>query len=389
MRVIQWIKNILFYLFLFILIYVFGFSIYAHFNLNSLELTPPKEAYDPICKNSSVLPVDESKKVVRVLFISGGGISGLIPLTYLNYIEKKTNKKSVELFDVFSGTSTGGIIVSSLNIPDAQGRPKFTAENIMDVYIKFSSDVMTPPKVRNYLTLNGLLGPQLDITLLHNKLSEYFKLARFKSLIRPTFLSTFNMNNARLEYLNQNTCKHGFKFGEFYISDMITANCAAPALFSSVTFKNPLRNRKISYIDAAIMSNNAFPFVFQKLVKTYPNAEKFVILYLDTGNYHISSMQLNKKNFNRWGYLQWVQPLINILFKSQTKLIHQGIIYLLDYFPKSKISYHYFSSPIKSDPFDTSNKNIQFILKEAQADLKAHQKEVDQTINELLIVTPT
>jgi len=384
MIVIKWLKNILFYLFLFILIYVLCFSIYAHFNVNSLELTPPKTAFDPVCQPNNLLPVDKNKKVVSILFVSGGGISGIVPLTYLNYIEKKTNKKISELFDVFSGTSTGSIIVSSLNIPDEKGHSKFTSENILNIYIKFSADVMRKDNVRQFLTLNGMLGPHLDINLLHNKLKKYFGNTQFKSLVRPTYVSSFNMNTAKIEFFNYNTCRNHFNYGEFYIADLIAANCAAPALFSAVTFNNPLLHKKVSYIDSAVISNNSFPFVFRQLLKTYPNAKKYIILYLDTGNFHISSLNLDRKRFDRWGYLNWVHPLIQILFESQSKQIHQGIIYLLEFFPKNKIAYHYFTSNSKANAFDTSKENIAFILNEAQVSLKQHQDELDEAIYELL-----
>lgn len=321
---------------------------------------------------------------MSILFVSGGGVSGIIPLTYLNYIEKKTHQKVSDLFDVFSGTSTGSIIVSSLNIPDEHGNAKYSSENILNIYIKFSAEVMRKNNVRQFLTLNGLIGPHLDINLLHNKLKKYFSNTQFKSLIRPTYLSSFNMNTAKIEFFNYNTCRNHFNYGEFYIADLIAANCAAPGLFSAVSFKNPLLQENIIYIDSAVISNNSFPFVFRQLLNTYPNAKKYIILYLDTGNFHISSLNLDRKRFDRWGYLDWVGPLIDMLFESQSKQIHQGIIYLLEFFPKNKIAYHYFTSNSKANAFDTSKENIAFILDEAQESLKENQDELDQAIDELL-----
>ena len=88
MRIIQWIKNILFYVFLFVLVFALGYSIYAHLYLNTLELTPPTSAYHPPCHGDALFTINDKQKVVKVLLISGGGLSGIIPLTYLSYIEK-------------------------------------------------------------------------------------------------------------------------------------------------------------------------------------------------------------------------------------------------------------------------------------------------------------
>ncbi len=50
----------------------------------------------------------------RILFLDGGGVRGLVQMTVLREIERRTGKKIVELFDWIVGTSTGGIIALAL-----------------------------------------------------------------------------------------------------------------------------------------------------------------------------------------------------------------------------------------------------------------------------------
>ena len=50
----------------------------------------------------------------RILCLDGGGIRGLLQLTILQEIERRTGKRITELFDWIVGTSTGGIIVLAL-----------------------------------------------------------------------------------------------------------------------------------------------------------------------------------------------------------------------------------------------------------------------------------
>ncbi len=50
----------------------------------------------------------------RILSIDGGGTRGVIPATLLDCIYQATGKHPVELFDLFAGTSTGGIICMGL-----------------------------------------------------------------------------------------------------------------------------------------------------------------------------------------------------------------------------------------------------------------------------------
>ena len=50
----------------------------------------------------------------RVLFLDGGGIRGLAEIEMLMEMERITGKKIVDLFDLFVGTNTGGIIALAL-----------------------------------------------------------------------------------------------------------------------------------------------------------------------------------------------------------------------------------------------------------------------------------
>lgn len=51
----------------------------------------------------------------RILCLDGGGVRGLIQMTILREIERRTQKKIVDLFDWIVGTSTGGIIALALS----------------------------------------------------------------------------------------------------------------------------------------------------------------------------------------------------------------------------------------------------------------------------------
>src|SRR6201991_1375070 len=57
-------------------------------------------------------------RVVKVLAIDGGGIRGLIPALVLAEIERRSQRRIGELFELVAGTSTGGIIACALARPE-------------------------------------------------------------------------------------------------------------------------------------------------------------------------------------------------------------------------------------------------------------------------------
>lgn len=372
------LKNILLTVFAALIFYVLSYMVYAHFQINALTLPlAPKSC-------SSKEKISNSTDVVRVLLVSGGGVLGIVPLVYLDYIEQQTHQQSSELFDVFAGVSTGGIIVGGLNAPGTDGHPLYSAKDVLDAYMSISSEVMQRSPIRQFLTMDGLWGPALDIRNLNQALHQALGIQlTLKNLIKPSIFAYFNMSSSKLEFVHSNGCSQNQDFGDFPVSDFLTATCAAPAIFSSVAFENPKTHQKQYFVDAALFSNNPFPYLFAKIIKQYPHAKKYIFVYLDTGDFHIQSLDLNLKDFSRWGSIEWVSSLIKILMKANTKLIHQDIINLSLFLPSDRFSYYYFSTHNSWNGFDASPENLQNILNSAKESLEPQKPKFEKLVKEL------
>lgn len=72
----------------------------------------------------------------RILCLDGGGIRGLVQLTILQDIERKTGKKITDLFDWIVGTSTGGIIALAL-VYCGEGKSDYDILSFLKFIINF------------------------------------------------------------------------------------------------------------------------------------------------------------------------------------------------------------------------------------------------------------
>jgi hypothetical protein len=82
-------------------------------------------------------------KKVTILSIDGRGIRGILPGVILAYIEKNFRKKPKIRMPVYAIisicwqalTSTGGILTCMYVTPGNKERPKFTAQDVVDLYL--------------------------------------------------------------------------------------------------------------------------------------------------------------------------------------------------------------------------------------------------------------
>lgn len=90
---------------------------------------------------------DGKKYKFRILSIDGGGIRGLIPAKILAEIEKRTNKRICEMFNLIAGTSTGGILALGLTKPDPNNdkQAHFKAEQLIDLYRHRGGEIFYEP----------------------------------------------------------------------------------------------------------------------------------------------------------------------------------------------------------------------------------------------------
>ncbi|HZD26643.1 MAG TPA: patatin-like phospholipase family protein [Alphaproteobacteria bacterium] len=86
----------------------------------------------------------DDAKPMRVLALDGGGIRGVISATIVAYLEDQAQCAAADLFDLVVGTSTGGILSLGLTVPDAAGRPKFSARDLATLYVDNGRRIFQP-----------------------------------------------------------------------------------------------------------------------------------------------------------------------------------------------------------------------------------------------------
>lgn len=282
------------------------------------------------------LPPIAVDRPVRILAIWGGGIYGIIPAVALAELEKRSGKPISELFDVIVGTSTGSIVAILLTFPDATGKAKFTAQQVVDFYNNDAGKMFYSPWYNRILTLNGLLGPkyvtQERDALLKAELGE----VRFAQLLTNVAIPSYDFVREQPVIFYNWTKADGDNDKEnFMVRDLLGGAISPPAYFAPNSIHN-LKNQKYALADAAIFMNAPALLALQTAINNYPNRE-YVLVTLGTGN---NSPQLETSKMGGWGFVNWSSRIFPVSLYARELLT---CMFVVDFFNEQALRTNHFT----------------------------------------------
>lgn len=366
-----------------IFVFFLSSSIYNHYySVSPTFINPSSNGGSDACTNKNKQG-DPNSSIVRILVVDGGGIDGIIPLTVLNYMEQKSGKPVSQLFDFFIGTSTGAIIVTTLNISE-NNKPKFTAFEVLERYKTLSKIVMSASFVRRIFTLNGMLAPKFSTETLYNelKLSTGGNIP-FGALLNKVVITSYNLTKKQIELFRNWECP----VADHPLPDLLTAATAAPMFYSPVILKNVQKKVTETFADGAIFSNVPFLYGMNEALRLYPHANKIIIVHLGTGGVVLNQLQLAGDKTQSWGVLEWAPALMSIIYKSQNTEVNEAINLLKQISIKNNLDYTYYYFNKKypfSGPFDPSDRNIRKIIMTADEILTEFKPQLDFVVKRLV-----
>lgn len=224
------------------------------------------------------------KKVKRdyifVLSIDGGGVKGLIPARILQRIEKASGTPITDIFDVYVGTSTGGLIALFLTASDHQGRPQYSVDQLVEMYKTLSKKIF---KKSSFFSLRGLrskigLTSSYSVKPYEQLLKKYFSNRTIQQAIRPVLVTSIDMQNKTPVYFSSLV---GFQTLPFvgFMWEAARATSAAPFYFKPLHLS--YKNTSYLLADGGVGINNPSLLGILMAKKMYPN-KRLVVLSLGT-----------------------------------------------------------------------------------------------------------
>ncbi|MEH2279383.1 MAG: patatin-like phospholipase family protein [Nostoc sp.] len=338
----------------------------------------------------------------KILSIDGGGIRGIIPAFILAEIEKRTQKPIFSLFDLISGTSSGGILALGLTKPrlsssDDLPLAEYTAEDLVQLFLEYGVEIFYEP------FFERILGPIEDIFLQPKYPSEskeeifrqYFGHTLLENNLKEVFVTSYDIEQRIPIFFTNKSEKEEIKSQKFRklsgglsLLDAALATTATPTYFAPHRIVNPYNSASVyTLIDGGVFANNPTHLAILEAQINSKRQEKKVlstedILVVSLGTGSLTSAYLYKEVKN-WGLLQWGRPLLSIAFDGGSEVVSGQLEQLFELSDKEGKSFYYrFQTFLDEELEEIDNTKLQ---NTRQLQVIAHRliSEKSQQIDEL------
>jgi uncharacterized protein len=330
--------------------------------------------------------------LVFILSIDGGGIRGIIPGQILVALEEKLKTKSgnpdariADYFDLIAGTSTGGILTCAYLCPDPDKpgkppRPKFNAQEVVDLYLERGDEIFNIPVKHRLRTLGGTTDEKYPVEELEETLSDYFGDTKLSQLLKPCLITSYDIKRRQVHFFTQHDAKKNEGW-DFYVKDVARATSAAPTYFESAKVKS-FNNINYPLIDGGVCVNNPALCAFAEgQYKLKADVKDMVILSLGTG---FEKKSYDYNSARDWGLIGWVKPLINIMMSGVSEVVDYQ---LKQIFAAVGAAEQYlrinteFPIGVNPDMDDASQANLSALKELGTETAQTFEKELDKFVN--------
>lgn len=273
--------------------------------------------------------------LARVVSFDGGGVRGVGPASWCTNFEHLTKKPMADMFNLFAGTSTGGIIATALTMenPNFSGqslcgakrntntstRSLYSADSVVNLYINECKNIFKPRLFLGYLFMSKYKTKSAYAT--YNKYFGDVKLSQIRSDC-DLLVTYYNLTNNHSAFFKSHKAKDPAlsQNEDFYLKDIIASTTAAPTyfrefkLYTAYSKDHPEihSNNFISAIDGGVAANDPSACALTEAMSLYRKADAFLLVSMGTGN---CVSEVNPR-----GLISWARNISNILMENTSEM---------------------------------------------------------------------
>ena len=220
----------------------------------------------------------------KILSIDSGGIRGMIPAIMLAEIETRTGQPVCNLFDLFAGTSTGGMLVLSLNCPNpaAHQLPLFSATEIANLFHQWGHRIFGNRLQR----ADQLLAERTSEERIEEMFREYLGNTLLSESIKPTLVTAFDLMAGQPFFFSSAKIKRNVD-NDVFMWQAARATTAVPSHFEPLRLlasSSPFsHSREVALVDGSLFASNPAMCALAEAHALFPDEDDFLVISLGCG----------------------------------------------------------------------------------------------------------
>lgn len=269
-----------------------------------------------------------AKPSVRAICLDGGGYLGLATAAFLKEAERHFNARCADTFQLFCGTSTGGIIALAL----AKG---MSADDVVDLYRELGREVFKNPIpfMRAMRFVRGLFTSRYRNTRLRAALESAFGATRIGDLRergKYVVIPAFSISEGRPRLFKTNHHHSLTRDDEYRLVDVALATSAAPTFLPVVSIKSPTTGAQEKFADGGLVANNPALIAYTEALR-YLGAPRGAVQILSVSTPRAVKAESTtpltwweRVSLHR-GVLHWISGLADTFVDSAMTLSHHTL----------------------------------------------------------------
>jgi patatin-like phospholipase/acyl hydrolase len=300
-------------------------------------------------------------KRVKVLSIDGGGIRGIIPAMILAEIERRTERPIAQLFDLIAGTSTGGIIALGLTKPGVEGKPEYTAQQLVRLYETEGSTIFARPIWHRLIAGGNFLEEKFPSSGIEGVLDSYFGEARLKDVLTNVLISSYEIEKRFPFFFKSSRAKQHADY-DFPLKKVARATSAAPTYFEPLKLEAQESPGYYALVDGGVYANNPAMCGYVEAVCAQPELCEYLVVSLGTGEL---TRPIPYDDAKDWGLAMWAQPILDVVFDGVSDTVDYQLRQLLPAREDGAKRYYRFQTTLTmgNDNMDDASQTNLFALK--------------------------
>ncbi len=295
---------------------------------------------------------------MKILAIDGGGIRGLIPAVVLADLERRTGRRTADMFDLIAGTSTGGILACGLTRPGDGGAPAFTAADLIGLYESEGPEIFHRSLVKRIESVDGYVDERYDDVGLNAALRRYLDGTRLSQAVTDLFITAYEIERREAFFFRSSRARTDPTY-DFTFVDTARATSAAPTYFEPVRVSDVAGASRYALIDGGVFALNPAMCAFAELAAGGRRDEIELVVSLGTGSH---TRRLPFEDVRGWGQLEWARPLIDVVFDGGAQTVDFELGQLLG--PERYVRFQTRLTEASDDLDDASDRNLEALRRE-------------------------